>query len=167
MNEGRGPLYPSPGSGQRRAWCRVLKTYLPCCPWAPACAAWRQLYIYIYVREPFLRLALWNQREPGSFLCLAHWKQSHSCVWLLGTNMNPGPFLCLALWNQNELGSQSVFRRFFRRVYFRLFGLFSIIWIISLTMSPTYLAYFAEDRGRGHYSGSDLHVSGFSSCRII
>ena len=63
------------------------------------------IYIYIYVREPFLRLALWNQREPGSFLCLAHWKQSHSCVWLLGTKMNPGPFLCLALWNQNELGS--------------------------------------------------------------
>ena len=54
------------------------------------------------IREPFLRLALWNQREPGSFLCLAHWKQSHSCVWLLGTKMNPGPFLCLALWNQNE-----------------------------------------------------------------
>ena len=73
-----------------------------CCPWAPACAAWRQIYIYIYiyVSEPFLCLALWNQNELGSFVCLAHWKQSHSCVWLFGTKMNPGPFLRLALWNQ-------------------------------------------------------------------
>ena len=93
-----------------------------CCPWAPACAAWRQIYIwiyiyiYLYVSEPFLCLALWNQNELGSFVCLAHWKQSHSCVWLFGTKnepwailvsgslepkMNFVPFLRLAHWKQN------------------------------------------------------------------
>ena len=102
----RGPLYPSPGSGQRRAWCRVLKTYLLFAVHGRRRAQlggkyiYIYIYIFIYVSEPFLCLALWNQNELGSFVCLAHWKQSHSCVWLFGTKMNPGPFLCLALWNQ-------------------------------------------------------------------
>ena len=58
------------------------------------------VYVCVCVSEPFLCLALWNQNELGSFVCLAHWEQSHSCVWLFGTKMNPGPFSCLALWNQ-------------------------------------------------------------------
>ena len=45
----RGPLYPSPGSGQRRAWCRVLKTYLLFAVHGRRRAQLGGKYIYIYI----------------------------------------------------------------------------------------------------------------------
>ena len=50
----RGPLYPSPGSGQRRAWCWVLQTYLlRDAPGHIGCSWWSYLRTLHVLLEPF------------------------------------------------------------------------------------------------------------------
>ena len=74
-----------------------------CCPWAPACAAWRQIYIYICL---YIYICKWAIPVSGSLEPKWTW------VILVSGPLETTPFLCLALWNQNEpwaiLGSGSL-----------------------------------------------------------
>ena len=54
LKNSRGPLYPSPGSGQRRAWCWVLQTYLlRDAPGHIGCSWWSHLQTLQVLFQPF------------------------------------------------------------------------------------------------------------------
>ena len=86
----RGPLYPSPGSGQRRAWCWVLQTYLlRDAPGHSGCSWWSHLQTLQVLFQPFFEAVTryfagcsWTVpkilvADPSLYLCRAWLKLSY------------------------------------------------------------------------------------------